>query len=245
MSIAKEFREFAVKGNVMDLAVGVIIGAAFGKIVGSLVEDVVMPVVGALLGGLDFSGLAVKIGIGDAQVRQVPADLPRLPDHRLGDLQGEAAEIESAQQRAHHRHHHVLDQRAHDPAEGSADDHAHRQVHDVALDREFAEFLSHAHGLRSDQVFLVYRVVMHIENFKRLRAAGGLQRHALARVRLEQRLGDRRNPRHAPRAESTSSTPTMVMVFSPPAAFRRTVAPETPGRCRVPPHPPLRRLPGA
>jgi large conductance mechanosensitive channel len=62
MSIAKEFREFAVKGNVMDLAVGVIIGAAFGKIVSSLVEDVVMPVIGTLLGGMDFSGLAVKIG---------------------------------------------------------------------------------------------------------------------------------------------------------------------------------------
>jgi large conductance mechanosensitive channel len=62
MSIAREFREFAVKGNVMDLAVGVIIGAAFGKIVSSLVEDVVMPVIGSLMGGLDFSGLAVKIG---------------------------------------------------------------------------------------------------------------------------------------------------------------------------------------
>ena len=62
MSIVREFREFAVKGNVMDLAVGVIIGAAFGKIVGSLVEDVVMPVIGVLMGGLDFSTLAVKIG---------------------------------------------------------------------------------------------------------------------------------------------------------------------------------------
>jgi len=62
MSIVREFREFAVKGNVMDLAVGVIIGAAFGKIVGSLVEDVVMPVIGVLMGGLDFSGLAFKIG---------------------------------------------------------------------------------------------------------------------------------------------------------------------------------------
>jgi large conductance mechanosensitive channel len=62
MSIVKEFREFAVKGNVMDLAVGVIIGAAFGKIVSSLVEDVVMPVIGTLLGGLDFSTLAFKIG---------------------------------------------------------------------------------------------------------------------------------------------------------------------------------------
>src|SRR4026208_1238436 len=62
MSMAKEFREFAVKGNVMDLAVGVIIGAAFGKIIASVVEDVVMPVIGALMGGLDFSSLPVKIG---------------------------------------------------------------------------------------------------------------------------------------------------------------------------------------
>jgi large conductance mechanosensitive channel len=62
MSIVREFREFAVKGNVMDLAVGVIIGAAFGKIVGSLVEDVVMPVIGVLMGGLNFSDLAVKVG---------------------------------------------------------------------------------------------------------------------------------------------------------------------------------------
>jgi large conductance mechanosensitive channel len=62
MSIAKEFREFAVKGNVMDLAVGVIIGAALGKIVSSLVEDMVMPLVGTLLGGLNFSGLALSIG---------------------------------------------------------------------------------------------------------------------------------------------------------------------------------------
>ncbi len=62
MRMAQEFREFAVKGNVMDLAVGVIIGAAFGKIVSSLVDDVVMPVLGTLLGGLNFSGLALSIG---------------------------------------------------------------------------------------------------------------------------------------------------------------------------------------
>jgi large conductance mechanosensitive channel len=55
MSIASEFREFALKGNVVDLAVGVIIGAAFGKIVDSLVNDIIMPVVGRILGGLDFS----------------------------------------------------------------------------------------------------------------------------------------------------------------------------------------------
>jgi large conductance mechanosensitive channel len=62
MSIVKEFREFAVKGNVVDLAVGVIIGAAFGKIVASLVGDIVMPLVGTLIGGIDFASLAVQIG---------------------------------------------------------------------------------------------------------------------------------------------------------------------------------------
>ena len=62
MSIIKEFREFAMKGNVVDLAVGVIIGAAFGKIVASLVGDVVMPLVGTLIGGIDFNGLAVTVG---------------------------------------------------------------------------------------------------------------------------------------------------------------------------------------
>ena len=62
MSVVSEFKEFISKGNVLDLAVGVIIGAAFGKIVASVVEDVVMPLIGTLMGGLDFSGLAVKIG---------------------------------------------------------------------------------------------------------------------------------------------------------------------------------------
>ncbi len=62
MGVLKEFREFAVKGNVMDLAVGVIIGAAFGKIVSSVVEDVAMPLLGTLMGGLNFSALAVTIG---------------------------------------------------------------------------------------------------------------------------------------------------------------------------------------
>jgi large conductance mechanosensitive channel len=62
MSIVKEFREFAVKGNVVDLAVGVIIGAAFGKIVSSAVSDVAMPLLGIFIGGVDFSGLAVTVG---------------------------------------------------------------------------------------------------------------------------------------------------------------------------------------
>jgi len=59
MSIVKEFKEFAVKGNMIDLAVGIIIGGAFGKIVGSLVSDVIMPPLGVVIGGMDFSNLAV------------------------------------------------------------------------------------------------------------------------------------------------------------------------------------------
>jgi large conductance mechanosensitive channel len=62
VSLLREFREFAVKGNVVDLAVGVIIGAAFGKIVASLVEDMMMPALGAVIGGLDFRNLSVQIG---------------------------------------------------------------------------------------------------------------------------------------------------------------------------------------
>ncbi|HJS36922.1 MAG TPA: large-conductance mechanosensitive channel protein MscL [Burkholderiales bacterium] len=62
MSMLQEFKSFAMKGNVVDLAVGVIIGAAFGKIVASLVEDIVMPLLGTLIGGVNFSGLALTIG---------------------------------------------------------------------------------------------------------------------------------------------------------------------------------------
>ena len=61
MSFATEFREFAVKGNVMDLAVGVIIGAAFGKIVDSLVKDLIMPIIGRIFGGLDFSNWFIML----------------------------------------------------------------------------------------------------------------------------------------------------------------------------------------
>ncbi len=62
MSFVSEFREFAVKGNAMDLAVGVIIGAAFGKIVDSIVRDLIMPIVGAVFGGFDFSNLFIALG---------------------------------------------------------------------------------------------------------------------------------------------------------------------------------------
>ena len=61
MAILKEFREFAMRGNVVDLAVGVIIGVAFGKVVNSLVTDVIMPPIGRLLGGVDFSSFAVVL----------------------------------------------------------------------------------------------------------------------------------------------------------------------------------------
>ncbi len=61
MSMMSEFREFALKGNVMDLAVGVIIGAAFGKIVDSLVGDIIMPLVGMVVGGLDFSNYFIPL----------------------------------------------------------------------------------------------------------------------------------------------------------------------------------------
>jgi len=74
MSIVKEFREFAVKGNVVDMAVGIIIGAAFGKIVSSLVSDVVTPPLGYLIGGVDFTQLAVTLpalreGVEPATIR--------------------------------------------------------------------------------------------------------------------------------------------------------------------------------
>ena len=74
MAVLKEFREFAVKGNVVDLAVGIIIGGAFGKIVDSLVNDIVMPVISSLLGGkIDFTNLFIVLG-------NVPDGLPRTFD---------------------------------------------------------------------------------------------------------------------------------------------------------------------
>jgi large conductance mechanosensitive channel len=69
MSMLQEFKDFAVKGNVMDLAVGVIIGAAFGKIVDSVVNDLIMPIVGRVTGGLDFSSYYIAL-------KDVPAGTP-------------------------------------------------------------------------------------------------------------------------------------------------------------------------
>lgn len=62
MSLASEFKEFAMKGSVIDLAVGVVVGAAFGKIVSSLVADVIMPPIGMAVGGVNFTDLAVTVG---------------------------------------------------------------------------------------------------------------------------------------------------------------------------------------
>lgn len=61
MKIIDEFKKFAIKGNVIDMAVGIIIGSAFGKIISSLVSDIIMPPIGVLLGGVDFSHLAITI----------------------------------------------------------------------------------------------------------------------------------------------------------------------------------------
>lgn len=69
MSFFSEFKEFAIKGNVMDLAVGVIIGAAFGKIVDSVVKDLIMPIVGRVIGGLDFSNYFIMLSNAPADFK--------------------------------------------------------------------------------------------------------------------------------------------------------------------------------
>jgi large conductance mechanosensitive channel len=81
MSVMSEFKEFAIKGNVMDLAVGVIIGGAFGKIVDSIVGDLIMPVVGKVTGGLDFSNMFIGLN----QANQV-AGLTLVDAKKLGPV---------------------------------------------------------------------------------------------------------------------------------------------------------------
>ncbi|MFV3331855.1 large-conductance mechanosensitive channel protein MscL [Pseudomonas sp. NY15437] len=71
MSLLNEFKAFAVKGNVVDMAVGIIIGAAFGKIVSSFVGDVIMPPIGLLIGGMDFSDLAITLKAAEGQTPAV------------------------------------------------------------------------------------------------------------------------------------------------------------------------------
>ena len=79
----KEFKEFAMKGNVLDMAIGVIMGAAFGKIVSSLVSDVLMPPIGLLLGGVDFTGLFINLS-GTAQPSLVAAKAAGTPTLNYG-----------------------------------------------------------------------------------------------------------------------------------------------------------------
>jgi len=77
MSFASEFKAFALKGNVMDLAVGVIIGAAFGKIVDSVVGDLIMPIVSRIFGGLDFTNYFIKLADGPAGIPQTLVELKK------------------------------------------------------------------------------------------------------------------------------------------------------------------------
>ena len=99
----EEFKKFAMRGNVVDLAVGVIIGAAFGAIVNSLVGDIIMPIIGAVTGGLDFSNYFIPLSskvtaatLADAKKARRGARLGQLPhrrhqfsDHRLGAVSGD------------------------------------------------------------------------------------------------------------------------------------------------------------
>src|SRR5687767_9264318 len=88
MGFASEFKEFAVKGNVMDLAVGVIIGAAFGKIVDSIVSDLIMPLVGRVFGNLDFSSIVITLAPVPAGVAHTYAELKKagIPFIGLGNF---------------------------------------------------------------------------------------------------------------------------------------------------------------
>ena len=85
MAFLKEFKEFALKGNVMDMAVGVIIGGAFGKIVSSLVNDILMPPIGALIGNTDFSQLRLDISkVRDVTSNAIPRRLPQRQNRSTG-----------------------------------------------------------------------------------------------------------------------------------------------------------------
>ena len=97
MGLIKEFKEFAMRGNVLDMAVGIVIGGAFGKIVSSFVEDILMPPIGVLLGGVNFSDLKIvfKQAVMDGEnvvtggrvaLRQLHPSHLRLLDHRLCHL---------------------------------------------------------------------------------------------------------------------------------------------------------------
>ena len=96
MGLLREFREFAVKGNVIDLAVGIIIGAAFTGIVNSLVNDVIMPPVGAVVGRVDFSDLAITLVSGDdsqTKAATPPAAIPAAPPPATATAAGAPVQI--------------------------------------------------------------------------------------------------------------------------------------------------------
>lgn len=108
----KEFKEFAMRGNVIDLAVGVIIGAAFGKIVTSLVNDIIMPPIGVLLGGVDFTEMSesvrwrVCVPSGckrsrccDDQLRCLRQHCDQFPDRRFRDLHGHQTDEQAEEER--------------------------------------------------------------------------------------------------------------------------------------------------
>ncbi len=88
MGMIKEFKEFAVKGNVVDMAVGIIIGAAFGKIVSTLVEGVIMPPIGLLLGGVDFSDIFINLGAGSYETLDA-AEKAGAPVIKIGSFANE------------------------------------------------------------------------------------------------------------------------------------------------------------
>lgn len=90
MAFFKEFREFALKGNVMDMAVGVIIGGAFGKIVSSLVNDILMPPIGALLGNTDFTSLRINI----SRMRDISSKATSIVTDTIGTGKSEAVPVE-------------------------------------------------------------------------------------------------------------------------------------------------------
>ena len=89
----KEFKEFAMRGNVMDMAVGIIIGAAFGKIVTSLVNDIVMPPIGLLMGNVDFSNLFVNLSMGADLRERRGSRSRRSPDHQVRHLHQHGARL--------------------------------------------------------------------------------------------------------------------------------------------------------
>ena len=130
----QEFKEFAVKGNVMDLAVGVIIGGAFGKIVDSLVGDLIMPIVGRIFGGLDFSNYFIALKEVPPGVAMTLAEVKKagVPVFAYGSF------ITIAAQLHHPRLHHLHDGQADEPAQARRSRRARRPAADAGRRRAAA-----------------------------------------------------------------------------------------------------------